>query len=153
MKSKPCSCYRIKNYFLPEKQTDMKIGQLSEKTNCKIETIRYYERIGLLPEPGRSEGGYRIYNEDHLKRLAFVRRSRELGFTIEEIRGLLNLVDGGEYTCSDIKTITLEHIKSIRQKISDLKKLEKTLSQIASQCAGDSTPECPIIDALLESKE
>ena len=130
----------------------MKIGQLSKQTECKIETIRYYERIGLLPAPARSDGGYRIYDESHLKRLVFIRRSRELGFTIEEIRGLLKLVDGGGYTCGDVKTITLEHVESIRQKITDLKKLEKTLGRIASQCAGDSTPECPIIDALFESK-
>jgi len=130
----------------------MKIGQLSEQTGCKIETIRYYERIDLLPEPTRSEGGYRIYDESQLKRLVFIRRSRELGFTIEEIRGLLNLVDGGSYTCSDVKTITMEHVENIRQKISDLKKLEKTLTHIASLCAGDATPECPIIDALFESK-
>lgn len=128
----------------------MKIGQLSEQAECKIETIRYYERIGLLPEPGRSEGGYRIYDEDHLKRLVFIRRSRQLGFTIEEIRGLLDLVDGGNYTCSDVKTITMEHVENIRHKIADLKKLEKTLTHIASLCAGDATPECPIIDALFE---
>lgn len=128
----------------------MKIGQLSKHTNCKIETIRYYEKIDLLPEPLRSDGGYRIYNENHLKRLIFVRRSRELGFTIEEIRALLRLVDGGDYSCSDIKKIAMEHIDDIRRKISDLKKLEKTLSQIASQCSGDSAPECPIIDALFE---
>ena len=131
----------------------MKTGQLSEQANCKIETIRYYERIGLLPEPIRSDAGYRIYDENHLRRLSFIRRSRELGFTIEEIRGLLNLVDGGDYTCCDVKTITMEHVKSIRQKISDLRKLEKTLSSIASQCTGDATPECPIIDALYESKK
>ena len=131
----------------------MKIGQLSERTECKIETIRYYEKIGLLPEPGRSDGGYRIYDEGHLKRLSFIRRSRELGFTIDEIRGLLKLVDGGNYTCSDVKTITMEHVESIRQKIADLKKLEKTLSRIASQCAGDTTPECPIIDSLFNSKK
>jgi len=130
----------------------MKIGQLSEQTDCKIETIRYYERIGLLPAPARSEGGYRIYDDDHRRRLSFIRRSRELGFTIDEIRGLLDLVDGGNYTCSDVKTITMEHVDSIRKKIADLKKLEKMLSRIASQCAGDATPECPIIDALLNSK-
>lgn len=126
----------------------MKIGQLSKQANCKIETIRYYEKTGLLPAPDRSTGGYRIYDDDHLKRLLFIRRCRELGFTIEEIRGLLKLVDGGNYTCSDVKQITLGHVDSIRQKIVDLKKLEKTLSQIASKCAGGSTPECPIIDAL-----
>ena len=131
----------------------MKIGQLSKQTDCKIETIRYYERIGLLPEPARSEGGYRLYDEGHLKRLSFIRRSRELGFTIEEIRVLLKLVDGGSYTCSDIKTITLEHVETVRQKIADLRRLEKTLSRIASQCTGDATPECPIIDSLFESKD
>jgi len=131
----------------------MKIGQLSDLTNCKIETIRYYERIGLLPKPGRSGAGYRLYDENHLRRLLFIRRSRELGFTIEEIRGLLDLVDGGNYTCGDVKTITMAHVKSIRQKIVDLKKLEKTLSNIASKCAGNTTPECPIIDALFDSKK
>lgn len=128
----------------------MKIGQLSTQANCKIETIRYYERIGLLPEPGRSEGGYRIYDEDHLKRLVFIRRSRELGFTIEEIRALLDLVDGGNYTCSDVKAITMDHVETIRHKIADLKKLEKTLTHISSLCTGGATPECPIIDALYE---
>lgn len=131
----------------------MKIGYLSQQTDCKIETIRYYERIGLLPEPARSEAGYRLYNESHLRRLSFIRRSRELGFTIEEIRELLKLVDGGSYTCSDVKTITLEHVETVRQKIADLKKLEKTLARIASQCTGDGTPACPIIDALFESKD
>ena len=126
----------------------MKIGRLSELTDCKIETIRYYEKIGLLPEPARTDGGYRVYEDEQMKRLSFVRRCRELGFTIDEIRGLLALVDGGNYTCGDIKKLTLEHVDSIRQKIKDLKKLEKTLSKIASQCSGDSTPECPIIDAL-----
>lgn len=129
----------------------MKTGQLSDKANCKIETIRYYEKIGLLPEPSRSDSGYRNYDEVHLKRLVFIRRSRELGFTIEEIRVLLQLVDGGGYSCADINAIAMEHISGIRQKISDLKKLEKTLSQIASQCSGDSAPECPIIDALFDT--
>jgi len=130
----------------------MKIGELSAQTDCKIETIRYYEKTGLLPEPARLASGYRDYGDDHLKRLSFIRRCRELGFSIDEIRGLLALVDGGTYTCSDVKKITLEHVESIRQKITDLKKLEKTLSKIATQCAGDGTPDCPIIDALFESK-
>ncbi|MDH5324858.1 MAG: helix-turn-helix domain-containing protein [Gammaproteobacteria bacterium] len=131
----------------------MKIGQLSTKTHCKIETIRYYERIGLLPAPARTDGGYRIYSDSHLRRLTFIRRSRELGFTIEEIRTLLDLVDGGIYTCKDIQTITMQHVESVRRKITDLKKLETTLSTIASQCAGNATPECPIIDALFVSPD
>jgi MerR family mercuric resistance operon transcriptional regulator len=130
----------------------MKIGQLSEKAVCKTETIRYYEKIGLLPEPLRSDAGYRNYNEDHLKRLVFIRRGRELGFTIKEIRTLLQLVDGGAYSCADVKKIAVEHLDDIRQKIADLKKLEKTLSKIVSQCSDNVEPECPIIDTLFHSK-
>ena len=74
----------------------MTIGPLSEKTGCHIETIRYYERIGIMPSPPRTEGGHRVYREEHLKRLTFIRRSRELGFTLEEIRNLLLLVDGDD---------------------------------------------------------
>lgn len=128
----------------------MKIGALSKQANCKIETIRYYEKIGLLLEPARTEAGYRSYGESHLKRLVFIRRSRELGFTIEEIRALLRLVDGSDYTCGDIRAIAIEHLADIRNKIADLKKLEKTLSQIASQCSDNAVPECPIIDALFD---
>lgn len=130
----------------------MKIGKLAERAQCKIETIRYYEKAGLLPEPQRSEGGYRDYNENQLKRLVFIRRSRELGFTLEEIRILLKLVDGKNYSCSDVQQITSGHIEDIRRKITDLKRLEVTLSQIASQCSGETVPECPIIDALFEEK-
>jgi len=126
----------------------MRIGQLSKETDCKIETVRYYEKIGLMPEPPRTEGGYRIYDKDGLKRLLFIRRSRKLGFAIEEIRALLRLVDGGGYSCSDIKEIALEHINSIHQKILYLNRLEKSLSRIASRCSGNTAPECPIIDAL-----
>ena len=132
--------------------TKMLIGTVSTETGVSIETIRYYEKIGLLPAPRRSDCGYRIYDENHLKRLSFIRRSRELGFTIEEIKALLNLVDQKNFTCGDVKTITMQNLENVRQKIADLKKLEKTLSSIASQCAGDETPECPIIDALFDSK-
>jgi len=128
----------------------MKIGELAKSAECKVETIRYYEKIGLLPNPERTEGGYREYIDVHLRRLVFIRRSRELGFTIEEIRALLELVDGGSYTCGDIQALTMEHLENIRQKIADLKKLEKSLAKIASQCSGEKVPECPVIDALFE---
>jgi len=135
---------------LKQKQSDFTIGYLSERTDCNIETIRYYERIGIMPSPPRSNGGRRIYQHDHIKRLMFIRRSRELGFSIAEIRALLSLVDEGSYSCGEIQTLTIEHIKNIKNKIADLKKLEKMLSRIASQCKGDDIPECPIIDALFE---
>ena len=129
----------------------MGIGAMSERSGCKVETIRYYERIGLLPEPPRSEGGHRIYGQGHLKRLTFIRRGRELGFTLDEIRTLLGLVDGGNYTCGEVRELTLEHLREIRKKIIDLRRLEKSLATIAAQCAGGAKPECPIIDTLFDS--
>ncbi len=124
------------------------IGALSKGTGCHIETIRYYERIGLMPKPSRSPGGHRLYEDDHLRRLTFIRRSRELGFTLEEVRGLLRLVDGGSYTCAEVKTLTLDHAAEVRRKVADLRKLERVLEAMAAECDGGEVPECPIIDAL-----
>ncbi|MEL0108338.1 MAG: helix-turn-helix domain-containing protein [Rhodospirillaceae bacterium] len=126
----------------------LSIGELSKRTGCNIETIRFYEKIGILPSPPRTAGGHRVYGEDHLKRLTFVRRCRDLGFTLDEVRTFLELVDGQDYTCAQIEQITLEHLREVRQKISDLKKLERVLKEMASQCSGGTVPECPIIDAL-----
>jgi MerR family mercuric resistance operon transcriptional regulator len=127
-------------------------GQLARLTGCNIETIRYYEQIGLLPSPRRSEGGHRLYGQDLVKRLSFVRRSRGLGFTLEEIHGLLDLVDGGRYTCAQVECLAREHVHDIQRKIADLRKLKKVLETMASQCSGESVPACPIIDALLDSR-
>ena len=124
------------------------IGGLSKQTRCNIETIRYYERIGLLPKPPRTEGGHRLYNNEHIKRLTFARRSRELGFTLDEVKELLNLVDGGDYTCGEVLTLTAQHLNEVRQKIKDLRRLEKTLKTIVADCQGGEVPECPIVDAL-----
>lgn len=131
----------------------MLIGTLSEQTGCHIETIRYYERIGLLPKPPRTEGGHRIYNKEQMKRLVFICRSRELGFSLEEIRTLLRLVDGKRYTCQQVKTIMEKHLGDIKKKISDLRRLQKTLGDISAQCEGGQVPECPIIDVLFEEKK
>ncbi len=128
--------------------SQLTIGALSKRTGCNIETIRYYERIGILPAPPRTEGGHRLYGRDHLKRLFFVRRSRELGFSLKEVRGLLSLVDGGDYTCAEVKTLTLRHADEVKRKITDLRKMERVLKDMASQCDGGEIPECPVIDAL-----
>jgi len=128
------------------------IGGLSKQTGCNIETIRYYERIGLLPKPPRTEGGHRLYEREQIKRLVFIRRSRELGFSLDEIRTLLRLVDGKRYTCQEVKTLMEEHLGDIKKKITDLKRLQKTLGEISAQCQGGQIPECPIIDALFEEK-
>ncbi len=128
------------------------IGALSKQTGCHIETVRYYERIGVLFKPPRTEGGHRLYGREHIKRLMFVRRSRELGFSLGEIRTLLKLVDGKQYRCREVKALMEEHLGDIKKKISDLKRLQKTLADISSQCEGGMVPECPIIDALFEEK-
>jgi len=129
----------------------LSIGKLSKQCGVNIETIRYYEKIGVMPAPSRSAGGYRIYGADHLKRLSFVRRSRRLGFSLDEIRGLLRLVDGHAYTCAQVHALTLDHLAEIRRKIADLKRLERVMAEMAAQCSGESVPECPIVDALFDA--
>jgi len=131
-----------------ERKQDFSIGAMSKRTGCNIETIRYYEKSGLLPAPSRTDGGHRLYGEDQLKRLVFIRRSRELGFGLNEIRALLGLVDGGNYTCGEVKALTLDHLQNVREKIEDLRRLEKTLAGISSRCEGGTVPECPVIEAL-----
>ena len=127
------------------------IGVVSKRSGVKVETIRYYEQEGLLPEPPRSEGGHRQYDERHLRRLTFVRRSRELGFSVAQIRGLLALVDQKTYTCAQVKGLTLEHLVDVRKKISDLRSMEGVLDAMASHCEGGLVPDCPIIDSLYEA--
>jgi len=124
------------------------IGVVSARTGVNIETIRYYERIGLVPAPPRTEGRQRAYDEDHLKRLAFIRRGRELGFSLDQIRDLLGLVRGHELTCADVKTLTEQHVADIRRKLKDLKKLEHVLNDLAARCHGKEVPDCPILDTL-----
>lgn len=123
-------------------------GELARRTGCNLETIRYYEKIGLLPEPPRSANDYRVYDETHVRRLRFVQRGRELGFSNEEIRGLLELVDGGNHTCREVKARTEHHLTDVRAKIADLRRIERILALTAAQCSGDAVPECPILDAL-----
>ena len=125
-------------------------GVIAKRTGVNIETVRYYERIGLLPAPPRSKGGHRMYNEDLLRRLHFIRRSRELGFTLDEVRGLLRLVDGGDYTCGEVETLTTAHLGEVRRKLADLKRLEKVLREMISRCEGGEVPECPVIEALFK---
>lgn len=123
-------------------------GSLSKKTGVNGETIRYYEKIGLMPYPSRSAGGHRVYDQSDLKRLSFIRRSRQLGFTLRETRDLLELVDAGQYTCAEVRDRTISHLADVTQKIRDLRKIQKTLKTMASKCDGGSVPDCPIVDEL-----
>jgi len=124
------------------------IGALSKQTGCNIETIRYYEKIHLLNVPARTEGGHRMFDHAQVKRLTFILRCRQLGFSIGEIRNLLGLVDGDAASCAEVKSVTELHLGDVRQKIHDLKNLEGVLAKMVSECTGTEVPECPIIDTL-----
>lgn len=131
----------------------LSIGTLSRCTGCNVETIRYYERIGLMPAPPRTSGGHRSYGKFHERRLVFIRRCRELGFSIKKIRVLLRLVDGGDYTCGQVKAVTDGHLDDVRLKIAELKKLECALEQISAGCDGGQLPRCAIVAALYPDTE
>lgn len=124
------------------------IGQLARETGSDRETIRYYERVGLMPAPSRTAGGHRIYRFDHMKRLRFILRSRGLGFSVKEVRSMLQLVDQGEYQCEDVKVIAAEHLLNVRAKLKALKKLEKTLDRLTAKCTSEQAVGCPFITAL-----
>lgn len=131
-----------------ERESGFTRGDLARVTGCNIETIRYYEKTGLLPDPPRTNAGYRIYSAAHATRLGFILRARELGFSMEDIRGLLGLGDGTAPTCAEIKERTERHLSDVRTKIADLKQIEHVLAKTAARCSGEQVPECPILDAL-----
>lgn len=123
-------------------------GDLAQATGCNIETIRYYERSGLLPDPPRTDTGYRIYSASHATRLRFILRARELGFRVEDIRGLLGLEDGTAPTCGEVKERTERHLADVRAKIADLRQIEKVLSATAARCSGADVPDCPVLGVI-----
>lgn len=124
------------------------IGALAEATDTKVETVRYYERIGLLPEPGRTSGNYRAYSADHLGRLSFIRRARDLGFTLDQIRALLGLADHKDDDCCAVDTMARDHLTDIDRKIADLKALRRELNDLLGQCKQGTIADCRIIGAL-----
>ena len=124
------------------------IGALSKQTDVSVETIRYYERIGLLPKPLRSMGGHRLYTNEHARRLLFIRRSRALGFSLVDVRALLGLSGGTGMTCAKVKKITEQHIANIRHKLKELRRLERVLTSMVAHCSGAEVDGCPILDAL-----
>jgi MerR family mercuric resistance operon transcriptional regulator len=128
--------------------SNLRRGEIAERTGCNIETIRYYEKVDLLPEPPRNANGYRAYDEGHIRRLRFILRARELGFGIDEIRGLLQLVDTQRQTCAEVKQRTGLHLADVRSKIADLRRIERVLARTAAQCSGKNVPDCPILEAL-----
>ncbi len=126
----------------------LSIGELSRLTGVHIETIRYYERVRMLPIPRRSSAGRRAYDLSHRRTLGFIRRSRDLGFTLNEIRALLVLGAPGRASCAEVQEIASRHLVNIRAKLADLARLEAILSQTIAQCAGNVSPACPVLDFL-----
>ena len=125
----------------------IQIGELSRRTRCNIETIRYYERIGLMPAPPR-RGRYRSYGAEDVGRLGFVRRARELGFTLDEIRALLQLAGGGETSCTEVRTLAASHLTDVRARIADLRRMERVLADSVRACDAGQDPGCPLIQSL-----
>lgn len=123
-------------------------ADLARETGCNLETIRYYEGVGLLPEPARTGAGHRTYGIGDVKRLGFVLRARELGFSLEDIRGLLGLGDGALHSCAEVKDRTETHLADVRAKIADLQRIEAELSRTAALCTSDERPDCAILNSL-----
>ncbi len=124
------------------------IGELAEATDTKVETVRYYERIGILPAPKRTSGNYRAYSAGHLARLSFIRRARDLGFTLDQVRALLALADQKKQDCGTVDALAREHLADIDRKISDLKALRRELSGLIGQCKQGTIADCRILSAL-----
>lgn len=127
------------------------IGEMSRLSGVRIETIRYYERIAIMPSPDRTPGGNRQYNHDQLQRLFFIGRARQLGFSIGEIRALLEMVDRNDFSCGDVHKLTVSHLGTVKAKIASLKKLESVLTQMAAECSRGDLPDCPILETLSET--
>ena len=127
----------------------LSIGALATLTGCKVVTIRYYEQIGMLLEPGRSAGGHRVYDRHHLERLRFIRKARELGFPLETVRGLLALSErSDDAPCEEVDRMAAARLREVRAKIEDLRAREATLERLLKQCGHTTLDECRILDAF-----
>jgi MerR family mercuric resistance operon transcriptional regulator len=124
------------------------IGRLATAAGVNLETVRYYERVGLMPSPDRTPGGHRSYAPEHRARLAFIRRARELGFSLNDIRTLLALAEPGRKSCAEVRAIASEHLHDVHAKIADLSRLAAVLDEAVIRCGDGDVPECPVIQVL-----
>ncbi|MDR5654335.1 MerR family transcriptional regulator [Ruixingdingia sedimenti] len=129
------------------------IGSLANKTGTKVQTIRYYEQIGLMPEPGRTEGGQRRYGDDELDRLAFIRHARQLGFSLEAIRELLDLSDHPHRPCLEADAIARRQLKQVEQRLARLEALHTELQRMVHECSGGQTADCRVLEVLRDHSE
>lgn len=132
--------------------TEMTRSQIAEKADVNPETLRYYEREGLIPKPPRSEGGFRLYNESYVGRLRFIQRAKKLGFTLKEIKDLMDLRVDSEATCQDVRGRAEAKLSEVEEKIQDLKQIRGALSDLLDACEKGEAPtsDCPILDAMKE---
>lgn len=133
---------------MSERSAYLTIGRLSSRSGVAVETVRYYERIGLLAPPPRTPGGHRVYDHAAVLRLRFVRRCRELGFGLTDIRALLAVADGVAGGCSQVRALTAAQLDQVRAKIADLGRLEAVLAEMVDQCDTGQVPGCPVLDDL-----
>jgi MerR family transcriptional regulator, copper efflux regulator len=126
----------------------MNIGQAAEASGVSAKMIRYYESIGLIPRTVRTEAGYRVYSDSDVHTLSFIRRARDLGFSVEQIAELVALWRDRDRASSDVKRIALEHVEILERKARELQEMAATLKHLARNCHGDTRPECPIIEGL-----
>lgn len=125
------------------------IGGLAKQTGVNLETVRYYERVGLMPRPDRTARGYRSYSRDDVRRLSFIRRAREMGFSLAAIRTLLSLSEPGQRSCADVRGIAVAHLANVHAKLADLARLEHILAEAVARCGGgEKVPACPVLDML-----
>lgn len=129
------------------------IGVLARKTGCNIETIRYYEKVGIIPHPARSEGGHRLYGTGHLMRLAFVMKARALGFTLSEVKALLRLVDERDRPCAEVREVAASHLGDVEAKLADLQAMQAVLSDMLVGCATEQSSNCPLIERMFDGSE
>ena len=124
------------------------IGALATATGVKVETVRYYEKAGLIAPPARTEGNYRAYRPQDLERLRFIRRTRDLGFSLDEVRTMLDLANQGDRDCGSVDALATRHLDEVDRKIADLQSLRRELASVISSCAGGTVAECRILDAF-----
>ena len=129
------------------------IGTLARRTGTKVQTIRYYEQIGLMPEPGRTAGGQRRYGEAELDRLAFIRHARQLGFTLEAIRELLDLSDHPEKSCQEADQIARRQLRQVELRMARLEALRTELERMVHECSGGNTADCRVLEVLRDHSE
>ncbi|MES2136953.1 MAG: helix-turn-helix domain-containing protein [Pseudomonadota bacterium] len=132
----------------PQRASGLTRGELARRTGVNAETIRYFERIGMIPAPERTAGGHRIYDDRHARTLGFVRSARSLGFAPGEVRAILELGGPGRALCAEVRDIAAHHLEQVRAKIADLMEFERPLTSTIEQCSGRADAECAVIDMI-----